>query len=45
MKLFELEVSERKASFQVNLSYPTTLKGFNQFAEEFFIMFLKMMIY
>ncbi len=29
IKLFELEVSARKASFQVNLSYPTTLKGFD----------------
>jgi len=29
IKLFELEVSARKASFQVNLSYPTTLKGFH----------------
>lgn len=29
MKLFELEISARKASFQVNLSYPTTLKGYD----------------
>jgi len=29
VKLFELEVSARKASFQVDLSYPTTLKGFD----------------
>lgn len=29
MKLFELEISARKANFQVNLSYPTTLKGYD----------------
>jgi transposase len=29
MKLFELEISARKASMQVNLSYPTTLKGYD----------------
>jgi transposase len=29
IKLFELEVSARKASVQLGLSYPTTLKGFD----------------
>ena len=29
IKLFELEVSARKASLQLGLSYPTTLKGFD----------------
>jgi len=29
IKLFELEVSARKASIQLGLSYPTTLKGFD----------------
>jgi transposase len=29
VKLFELEVSARKACIQLGLSYPTTLKGFN----------------
>jgi len=29
VKLFELEVSARKASFQLDISYPTTLKGFD----------------
>jgi transposase len=29
IKLFELELSARKASIQLGLSYPTTLKGFN----------------
>ena len=29
VKLFELEVSARKASFQLGISYPTTLKGFD----------------
>jgi transposase len=29
IKLFELEMSARKASFQLGLSYPTTLKGFD----------------
>ena len=29
VKLFELEVSARTASFQIDISYPTTLKGFD----------------
>ena len=29
IKLFEIEVSARKASIQLGLSYPTTLKGFD----------------
>jgi transposase len=29
IKLFELEVSARKSSIQLGLSYPTTLKGFD----------------
>ena len=29
IKLFELEMSARKASIQLGLSYPTTLKGFD----------------
>ena len=29
IKLFELELSARKASIQLGISYPTTLKGFN----------------
>jgi transposase len=29
IKLFELEISARKASIQLGLSYPTTLKGFD----------------
>ena len=29
IKLFELEVSARKANVQLGLSYPTTLKGFD----------------
>ena len=29
IKLFELELSARKASIQLGLSYPTTLKGFD----------------
>jgi transposase len=29
VKLFELELSAQKASIQLGLSYPTTLKGFN----------------
>jgi len=29
VKLFELEVSARKAKYQLDISYPTTLKGFD----------------
>jgi transposase len=29
VKLFELEISARKAGIQLGLSYPTTLKGFD----------------